>query len=104
MIAKEYSSAELYYNIGQYKASAISFTTLLNSYPDAPNADEFKLWIIKSYYKYASMSIMDKQPERYQQVIEEAQDFQDRFPESNLLKDAKHYLTLSQNNQKTISR
>ena len=104
MIAKEYGSAELYYNIGQYKASAISFATLLNSYPDAPNADEFKLWIIKSYYKYASMSIMDKQNERYQQVIEEAQDFQDRFPESNLLKDAEHFLTLAQNNQKTISR
>jgi outer membrane protein assembly factor BamD len=104
MITKDYSSAELYYNLGQYKAAAISFSTLLNSYPDAPNADEFKLWVVKSYYKYASMSIPDKQNERYGQAIEEAQDFQDRFPESKLLKEAERYLTLSQNNLKTISQ
>ncbi|HTN05422.1 outer membrane protein assembly factor BamD [Agriterribacter sp.] len=104
MIAKDYSSAELYYNLGQYKAAAISFTTLLNSYPDAPNADEFKLWVVKSYYKYAAMSIPDRQNERYGQVIEEAQDFQDRFPESKLLKEAERYLTLSQTNLKTISQ
>ena len=104
MITKDYSSAELYYNLGQYKAAAISFTTLLNSYPDAPNADEFKLWIVKSYYRYAAMSIPDRQNERYGQVIEEAQDFQDRFPESKLLKEAERYLTLSQNNLKTISQ
>ena len=94
----------MYYNLGQYKAAAISFSTLLNSYPDAPNADEFKLWVVKSYYKYASMSIPDKQNERYGQAIEEAQDFQDRFPESKLLKEAERYLTLSQNNLKTISQ
>ncbi len=103
MIAKEYKNAELYYNLGQYKASAIAFTTLLDSYPDAPNADEFKLWVVRSYYKYAAMSIPDRQNERYGQVIEEAQDFQDRFPESKLLKEAERYLTLSQNNLKTIT-
>ena len=60
--------------------------------------------LVKSYYKYASMSIPDKQNERYGQAIEEAQDFQDRFPESKLLKEAERYLTLSQNNLKTISQ
>jgi outer membrane protein assembly factor BamD len=50
------------------------------------------------------MSIPDKQNERYGQAIEEAQDFQDRFPESKLLKEAERYLTLSQNNLKTISQ
>jgi len=104
MITKEYGNAELYYNIGQYRAAAVAFSTLLSSYPDAPNADEFKLWVVKSYFKFATLSIPDKQTERYQQVIEAVQDFQDRFPESKLLKEAEHYLTLSQNNLKTISQ
>lgn len=104
LIAKDYKSAGLYYNIGQYKAAAVSFGTLLSTYPDAPNADEFKLWVVKSYYRYAEMSIIGKQTERYGQVIEEAQDFQDRFPESKLLKEVERYLTLSENNIKTISQ
>lgn len=104
MIVKDYKSAELYYNLGQYKAAAIAFSTLLDSYPDAVNADEFKLWVVKSYFKYADMSIPGKQNERFEQVVEEAQDFQDRFPESKLLKEAERYLTLSQNNIKTISQ
>lgn len=104
MITKDYKSAELYYNIGQYKAAAIAFGSLLESYPDAHNADEFKLWVVRAYFKYAAMSIPGKQNERYEQVIEEAQDFQDRFPESKLLKEAERYLTLSQNNLKTISQ
>lgn len=104
LITKDYKSAELYYNVGQYKAAAVSFATLLTAYPDAKNADEFKLWVIRSYYKYASLSILEKQPERFNQVVEEVQDFQDRFPESKYLKDAEQYLTLSQNNLKTVSK
>lgn len=104
LITKDYESAELYYNIGQYKAAAVSFATLLNTYPDAKNADEFKFWVIRSYYKYAELSVIDKQPERYNQVVEEVQDFQDRFPESKHLKAAEQFLTLSQNHLKTISQ
>jgi outer membrane protein assembly factor BamD len=104
LITKDYKNATLYYNIGHYRAAAVSFSSLLNSYPDAPNADEFKFWVIKSYYQFAVLSIFDKQTERYQQVIDEVQDFQDRFPESKLLKEAERYLTLSQNNLKNISQ
>jgi outer membrane protein assembly factor BamD len=49
------------------------------------------------------MSIPEKQLERYQKVIFEAEDFQDRFPESKLLKEAERYLTLSKNNLKSLN-
>lgn len=101
--AKESLSAQLYYNVGQYKASALTYTTLLNNYPDSQKGDEYKLMAIRSYYKYATMSIIEKQNERYQKVIIEAEDFQDRFPESKLLKEAERYLTLSKNNIKTLN-
>ncbi len=92
---KELKSCQLYYNMGQYKAAAIAFTTLINNYPDSPKADEYKLMIIKSYYKYAAMSIEERREERYAKVVQEVQDFQDRYPESKLLKEAERYLTLS---------
>jgi outer membrane protein assembly factor BamD len=100
---KEYKSAELYYNIGTYRAAAISFTNLLNNYPESKRADEYKFMIIKSYYLYAGMSIDSKQKERYEKVIEEYYDFNDRFPESNLLKEAEKYFNLSKNNLKAIN-
>jgi len=103
LILKDYKSAELYYNLGQYKAAVVCFATLLATYPDAPNADEFKLWVVRSQYRYASLSEITKQPERFNRVIEEVEDFQDRFPESKFLKEAERFLSLSRNNIKTIS-
>jgi outer membrane protein assembly factor BamD len=101
---KEADAAELYYNLGQHRASAIAYSTLINNYPDSPNAAEYKLMIIKSYYKFAGNSIEERQPERYEKVITEVQDFQDRYPESKFLKEAERYLTLSQNNIKELSK
>lgn len=100
---KEFLSAQLYYNLSQYRAAALSYTTLLNNYPDSPQGDEYKMMAIRAYYKYASMSILEKQPERFQKVVTEVEDFQDRFPESKLLKEAERYLTLSNNNLKSLT-
>jgi outer membrane protein assembly factor BamD len=101
---KEMMSAQLYYNLGHFRAAAIAYNTLLNNYPDSEKADEYKLMIIKSYYKYAEMSIEERQPERYEKVVKEVEDFQDRFPESKLMKDAERYLTLSQNKFKALTK
>ena len=98
---KEYKSCQLYYNMGQYKASAIAFNSLINNYPESPKSDEYKLMIIKSYYKYANLSIEEKKEERYARVMQEVQDFQDRYPESKLLKEAERYLTLSSTKAKS---
>jgi outer membrane protein assembly factor BamD len=99
---KEYKAAELYYNLTQYRAAAIAYTQLLNNYPESTKGEEYKLKIVKSYYKFAKMSIVEKQIERYEKVITEYQDFLDRFPESKLLKDAENYSNLSLNHIKEI--
>jgi outer membrane protein assembly factor BamD len=100
---KEQLSAQLYYNVGQFRAAALAFTTLINNYPDSPKGDEYKLMSIRSYFRYASMSIPEKQEERYNKVITEVEDFQDRFPESKLMKEAERFLTLSKNNIKSLN-
>ena len=99
---KEYRAAELYYNLGQYRASAIAFTNLLNNYPESVKGDEYKLKTVKSYYRFAKESIAEKLIERYEKVITEYEDFVDRFPESKMLKGAESYRNLSQNKIKDI--
>lgn len=101
---KEQMSAKLYYDIGQFRAAALAYNTLINNYPDSPKSDEYKLMSIRSYYRYAELSIEEKQVERFGKVVEEVQDFQDRFPDSKLLKEAERYLTLSENNLKERSK
>ncbi len=100
---KEFLSAQLYFNVGQFKAAALAYTTLINNYPDSPKGDEYKLMSIKSYFKYAAMSVDEKKGERYAKVILEVEDFQDRFPESKLTKEAERYLTLTKNNLKILN-
>ena len=63
-----------------------------------------RLQAIKSYYLYAQNSYEEKKPARYEQVVTEVKDFTDRYPESELLKDAERYASLSQNNHQTITK
>lgn len=99
---KELRAAQLYYKVGQYRAAAISYDNLLNTYPESALADSYKLEAIKSYFKFAQLSIFEKQQERYEKVVNEFEDFSDRFPESTLLKEAEEYKNLSLNNIKEI--
>lgn len=98
---KDFKSAELYYNLGYYKAAAIAFSALIDNYPDSNKGDEYKLMVIKSYYLYANNSVEEKQAERYDKVISESIDFLDRFPESKLVKTVEYYRTESLNNIKS---
>ena len=99
---KEYRNADLYYNLQQYRAAGIAFTNLLNNYPESAKGDEYKLKIVKSYYQFAKLSIVEKQRERFEKVTEEYNDFTDRYPESKLLKDAEEYNNLSLNHIKQL--
>ncbi|MGG9971592.1 outer membrane protein assembly factor BamD [Ferruginibacter sp. SUN002] len=99
---KEARAAELYYKVGQYRAAALAFTTVLNDYPESSKGDEYKLKTIKSYYHFSKLSITEKQIERFEKVISEYQDFADRYPESSLLKEAEEYSNLSKNYIKEI--
>lgn len=97
---KDMKAAQLYYDIGQYRAAAVAFNTMLNEYADTERADHYKLMAVKSYFRFAELSVEDRKAERFEKVIEEANDFMDRFPESPLAKEVQEYVTLSKNNLK----
>lgn len=100
--AKELRGAELYYKLGQFRAAAIAYSNLLANYPESAEGDYYKLRTVIAYYKFAKLSISDKQPERYEKVVNEYQDFADRYPESKFLKEAEEYSNLSKNHIKEI--
>lgn len=100
---KDFKSAQLYFDIGQFKAAAVAFGALMNAYPDSDLSDQYKLMQIKSYFRYAEMSVEEKKQERFEKVIEECNDFTDRFPQSPLAKDVDQYLNLSKNNLKNYT-
>lgn len=100
---KDQKSAQLYYDLGQFRAAGVAFTALLNNYPESERADAYKLMIIKAYFRYAEMSVEEKKVERFEQVINECYEFVDRFPDSKLRKEAEDFLTNSKNNIKTLT-
>jgi len=99
---KELRAADLYFKVGQYRAAAIAYGGLLNNYPESKVGDRYKLNAIRSYYRFAKLSVLEKQAERFEKVVSEFQDFVDRYPESVLLDEAKELSNLSQNNIKEI--
>ena len=100
---KDFLSAQLYYDLGQFRAAGVAFTSLLNAYPESYRADEYKLMVIKSYFRFAEMSIEDKKVERFEQVVNECFEFVDRYPESKLKKEVDNFLNSSQNNIKILT-
>jgi outer membrane protein assembly factor BamD len=99
---KELRGADLYFKVGQFRAAAISYNNLLNNYPESVHADIYKLQGIKAYFKFAKLSIVDKQIERFEKVLAEYQDFSDRFPDSSLKEEAQEINSLSISNIKEI--
>ncbi len=99
---KEARAAQLYYNLGQFRAAGIAFDNLINNYPESVKGDEYKFMVIKSYYRFAKLSVAEKQQERFEKVTTEYLDFIDRYPESKLLKEAENYSNLSKNNIKEL--
>ena len=100
--SKELRAADLYFKVGQYRAAAIAYGGVLANFPESKQGDSFKLNTIRSYYKFAKLSVVEKQTERFEKVVSEYQDFADRFPDSGLLAEAKELSNLSQNNIKEI--
>jgi outer membrane protein assembly factor BamD len=86
---KDYKTATLYYELALYRAAAISYGLLSDYFPDSKQADKYKLLTLKSYFKFAEHSYIDKQKERFEAVILDYNDFVDRFSDSPLLEEAK---------------
>ncbi len=85
---KAFMSAKLYYDLGNYKASSITFKNMLEEYPDSKYRETAYFLIMKSKFLYAENSVQKKQEERYKSAVKEYYPFIDKFPNSEYLKEA----------------
>jgi len=85
---KAYETASLYYKIGDFQASVISYENLLEHFPDTDYREEVLFRILKARFIYASKSIENKKKERYDIAIKSYNDLIKYFPNTEYLKEA----------------
>ncbi len=82
---KAFDNAKLYYNMGlpdDYRAAVIALENVLRQYPDTKHAEDVEYLLIKSQYLFADNSYPHRQEERFNQMLDYYETFQEHFPES----------------------
>lgn len=103
LILKEYLSAKLYYNLGEYfgncinggsnyEACIVTAENTLKTYPFTSMREDFYLLIMKSKFELAEQSVEDKRIDRYREAEDECYGFINEFPESKDRATAEKYI------------
>ena len=104
LIQKEFLSAQLYYNLGNYfgninsneesnyTASIITAQNTLKNYPYCSLREDFMLLIMKSKFQLAENSSEEKRIERYRDAEDECYGFINEFPDSKNVSLAEKYI------------
>ena len=79
---KMYMQAKLFYQMGEYKSSAVFFDNLLVEFPDTEYAEEVNYLIAESQFKLARKSIESKQIERYKKSVGAVKVFNKKYKTS----------------------
>lgn len=89
LVEKNYKSARLYYDMKEYKASIVAINNSLKVYANSKYREEMMFLKLNSLFKYAELSMKDKQKTRYQDTLDDYYSFMEEYPESRYLKDVK---------------
>jgi len=85
---KDYKISKMYYRMDDYAASIKGFTNILKDFPESQHKEEVMFLIVKSYYRYANESIMERQKDRHTGVVTAYNDFVSQFPNSKYIAEA----------------
>ena len=93
LVIKEYLSAKLYYNLGNYRGNnfqscIITAQNALKDYPYTDMREELSVLILRARYEMAKYSVDEKKEERFRETIDEYYAFKNEFPDSKYLKEA----------------
>ncbi len=99
---KEFSIGQLYYDTKQYQSATRVFENMLKDYPDSKNHENIRHLIVKSAYLLAENSVFEKKKERFEAVVDKADEFIKKYPESNKTQEVKNFLTDARNGMKKI--
>jgi len=82
MDRKAYENAKLYYRMEDYKAARVAFHNILKDNADNRYREEILYYSAMSSYKFAHLSVQEKQKERYLSFVDDYYNFIGEFPES----------------------
>lgn len=99
LVEKEYLSAKLYYDLGNYfgnctsggsnyQACITTVQNVLRDYPYSKLREQLYILNLRAKYELARQSIEEKQEDRYRDAIDEYYGFINEFPESKFVKEA----------------
>jgi outer membrane protein assembly factor BamD len=99
IVQKEYLSAKLYYDLGDYmaymgnnyQACIITAQNALKDYPYTNLREDLSVLILRAKYQMAHKSIESKKLERYRDTIDEYYAFKTEFPDSKYINEADKY-------------
>ena len=103
LVMKEYLSARLYYNLGNYlgnnyQACVITAQNALKDYPYTNMREDLSILILRAKYELAVYSVEDKKQDRYREAVDEYYAFKNEFPDSKYSKEADRIFNESQKN------
>lgn len=97
---KQLQNAQLYYNLGtyggnNYNSAVIVCQNALKNYPFSVYKEDFDMLILKSRFKEADLSVIEKQPERFRAVIDQYYNFISAYPESKYADEAENIFKIA---------
>ena len=95
MELKDFESARLYMTTERYDAALTSFGNVLKDYPETKRAEEIRYLMAKVQYEFTSRSFRARKPERLRATIELAENFINRYPDSQYTEEVTKYLNQS---------
>lgn len=84
---KAFEEGKLYFNLSRYNAAVQVYENLLKDFPETENTAEIRWMIIRSNYLLAENSVLQRQEERYQETVDLAEEFLERFSDSEFSED-----------------
>lgn len=82
MDRKAYEAARLYYKMEDYLASRVAFKNVLKDDADNVFREDILYYTAMSSFKYAQLSVPEKQKERYLTFVDDYYNFVGEYPES----------------------
>lgn len=84
---KAYEGARLYYKMEDYLASRVAFRNVLKDDSENMYREDILYYIAMSSYKYAQLSVPEKQKERYLTFVDDYYNFIGEIPDSHYRKE-----------------
>lgn len=86
MAHKSFGQAQLYLNIGHYKAAIVALKNLLSEYGDSKYREQAQYMLVEAGMQYADFSIEQKQPQRYLDALNFYTRYIEKYPNGAYLK------------------